>query len=506
MTSLRTVLLAAALLGLPAPRPATAANLGFSEQIAVETFASMREVERFQLKVAEKFYLQDEFAIAADEYEKFLTLYESSPGAPYAQLMWSHCQRQLRHVNTAIRDGFRSVIDYWPDSPEAIVATYLIADSYRSIGEVEKAESGYLETISDFPRHHVALRSKLALLDLAKAANDPDKILATLVELTFETERTDESREHCTNASLELAKRYLYAPDLARADEALATSIPDEDPRLLQLQALATDPIRHLRENERPKESDRLATYFIAALDQRIPADLSADEARAAARDLLFRIASLQSAAGRADDVLATYLRATKLLGEDDDILARMAEWHKALGRRDEARRIYLRFDDQVAGRRNIAGMFREESRWDDAIATYQDLIALDSARTSEYHWAIAECHEASERFRDAITSYRLTDSLPASYFRMASCHRRLSEFTEALSLYNQIKSAGDSIPEANLQIAFTWEEAAHRENAIKAFQLTCKSHPKSPQASQAHAHLQDAYKITITLGGATDD
>ena len=74
----------------PAVEP-TAAKLSWLEQIEVETFAELREVERFQLKAAEAFYTKREFAAAAAEYEKFITLYERSPGAPYAQLMWSHC-------------------------------------------------------------------------------------------------------------------------------------------------------------------------------------------------------------------------------------------------------------------------------------------------------------------------------------------------------------------------------------------------------------------------------
>jgi len=43
------------------------AQLGYLEQIPVETFAKMREVERFQLKVAEKFYIKGEYKIAARE-------------------------------------------------------------------------------------------------------------------------------------------------------------------------------------------------------------------------------------------------------------------------------------------------------------------------------------------------------------------------------------------------------------------------------------------------------
>ena len=40
--------------------------------------------------------------------------------------MWSHCQFELRKVNTAIREGFQSVIDYWPESREAVFASYLV--------------------------------------------------------------------------------------------------------------------------------------------------------------------------------------------------------------------------------------------------------------------------------------------------------------------------------------------------------------------------------------------
>jgi len=33
-----------------------------------------------------------------------------------------------------------------------------------------------------------------------------------------------------------------------------------------------------------------------------------------------------------------------------------------------------------------------------------------------------------------------------------------------------------------------------------------CKRFPKNQYASQAHAHLQTKYKITVTLGGAKDE
>ena len=146
--------------GLPA------ASLSYLEQIPVDTFAKMREVERFQLKVAEKFYLKGEYKAAASEYEKFITLYERSAAAPHAQLMWSHCLVKQRRVYTAIKDGFRSVIDYWPDSHEATLAAYLIGQSYKTAGEINNAEKAYRRAVATHPKHYTSVLAKQDLADI----------------------------------------------------------------------------------------------------------------------------------------------------------------------------------------------------------------------------------------------------------------------------------------------------------------------------------------------------
>ncbi len=87
------------------------------DQLPLDRWAKLREAERYQLQVAEKYFREQNWKIALAEYEKFLSLYEKSDGAPYAQLKWSQCQVQLRKLNTAIKDGFQSVVDYWPESP-----------------------------------------------------------------------------------------------------------------------------------------------------------------------------------------------------------------------------------------------------------------------------------------------------------------------------------------------------------------------------------------------------
>jgi len=62
------------------------------------------------------------------------------------------------------------------------------------------------------------------------------------------------------------------------------------------------------------------------------------------------------------------------------------------------------------------------------------------------------------------------------------------------------------SAPWAFLQMAYTKEEAGQQDPAIQAFQTVCKKFPKDAHAGIAHAHLQQKYKISVTLGGAAEE
>lgn len=479
------------------------AQLSSLEQIDVETMAGLREVERYQLKIAEKHYLKGENKIALDEYEKFLTLYETSAAAPYAQLMWSHCQVKLKKLNTAIREGFQSVIDYWPESREAVLASYLIADTYQAMGEVEKAEPAYLQTINDHPDEQLAVLARVRLLEIARTSGNATRRLALLQDLAFKVKRTEAANEFAVNASRELASIFLNEGKLPEARDALATTYKDEV-LIAELHNLAMDPLQRLFEKEETKETgEALAKTLIQLHENAIPVDLTADGARDLAAACLDRIATVYSRSQRSKEILATYQRMLKLLGESDEILGRIAGWYRGHEQRDKAREIYRSFENKVAGVGEIAGMFREESRWKEAIDTFRELIELNPPGTPDYLMAIAECHESANELKAAIQAYRQVDRYPDTYFRMASCHRRLKEYNEALTLYRQCKTHKDAAPEAFLQIGFTYEEAGQKEDAIKSFQLTCKSYPQSGQASRAHSHLQSEYNISVTLGGA---
>ena len=137
----RCLLMVLACSGFLVSLGSTAFAQGKIDELALDRWKLLRETERHQLNVAEKYYREHQYKIALGEYEKFVTLYEKSEGTSFAQLKWAICQIHLKKLNTAISDGFQTVIDYWPDSPEAPNATFYIGRCQKEMGEVRRRRS-----------------------------------------------------------------------------------------------------------------------------------------------------------------------------------------------------------------------------------------------------------------------------------------------------------------------------------------------------------------------------
>ena len=132
--------------------------------------------------------------------------------------------------------------------------------------------------------------------------------------------------------------------------------------------------------------------------------------------------------------------------------------------------------------------------------------MKVTPAQFGTWYRQIGHCYEASKRAPLAIQAFRQSDQFPSVYFDIARCHRKLKQWKEALVIYHQARTDKGVAPEATIQIGYTYESSGGKESAIKWFQQTCKLYPKNSQASKAHAHLQRVYKISVTLGGATDE
>jgi tetratricopeptide (TPR) repeat protein len=511
------------------------------DELSLDRWAKLREVERYQLKIAEKYYLEMNFKVAAAEYEKFLTLYESSEGAPYSQLKWSLCKIQLRQQNTAIKEGYQSVIDYWPDSPEAIAAAYFIGQAYKDIGEVKKAKKAYQEVIDDHALHLAAVYAAVDMVDLTTVDDDVKTRVRLLSYLTFDTKRTRESTNLCVTASQQLATHSFEAGSFDDGVKALQTTYPD-DQIVTQAVNFARGAVsRLIAKKETVANGQQLADRGVAWIKQQIPTDRTTPEAKQAALNHWYAMADLQAASGRDDLVADVYEQIAKTFGSNDATLQRLGDWYKSVSKHDEARQQYAKMEDRIEGQnqsaisfrqqqnyvaaveayqRNVAADPENQSRWsgeignawrearkyDEAVAVYLELLKSDAENAERWLWLIATSYREGGKYKEAIGYYRQCNNFPSNYQEMANCHRALKEYKEAIIMYNQvIGGAPKSGAWAMLQIGHTHEQAGNKESAIKSFQAVCKNYPQDRYASQAHAHLQTKYKITVTLGGGTD-
>jgi tetratricopeptide (TPR) repeat protein len=532
---------------------ASSANAAALDEMSLERWAKLREVERYQLKIAEEHFRKQEWKTALSEYEKFLTLYEESEGAPYSLLKWSLCQLHLRNQHTAISEGFQSVIDYWPESPEAISASYFIGQTLKNIGEPQRAKKAYAEVLKKHSKHLVAVYAMHDLVEISEIEMDLDTRVMLWKKLAFECERTKESQNFCTRAAQQLASYYFHEAAFPDGLAALETTYKGNDlpPQVYNYAQSAANNLKNSEETK-PK-AEKLADQAIAWLKAQQPADLTTEEAKTQARQRWYEVIGLCATLGRDAEVIKLYGEVETKFGKSDDTLGRFASWYRNkpavddAGRAqnfEKARLIYNRFENQVEGRALIADSFHQEQKFDQAVTAYQQTLALDPQNpvrwkpqiavnyrhagkpdpaiavyrelivddgTSPGRWQmeIARTLRDSGRYDDAIKQYNACDDFPQNYVEMADCYERLKKWQEAIRTYAQIVSAQEGqsrAPWATLRIGYAYEKAGNKEAAIKAFQQVCKNYPKDGHASQAHAHLQTDYGISVTFGGGKDE
>jgi len=471
---------------------------------STQLVAKLREAERYQFNIAEKYYREGNWKVALAEYEKFMGLYEKSEGAPYVQLKWSLCQVKLRKLNTAIKDGFQSVIDYWPESTEAAAAAYMIGDTYKDLGELKKAKAAYANVITKYPDQLVAVMSKSDLGEIAKTEGDAPKRISILKELTFNTQRKGHAKRHCDEASHALAEILLYSGSFPEAKDALATTHKDYQ-LCNHVVHFSRGAVSHLVQKPETKaQGEKMADQIVAFLRETAPTELAEEAKKNFAIQNWFWIAEIQNHAGRPDKVDETYDQMLKVFGNEDRVFEAQGNWMRHRNRRDDARGIYSRMMNQIRGQQLVAETYREEKKFDEAMNIYRDLATKNAEKASDWLAEVGHTLRQAGKLKDAINTYRSIDKFPSNLVWMAECHRDLKEHKESAALWGQVMADPGWASRALLEIAYCYERQDQKENAIKTFQSVCRKFPKSGEASHAHAHLNNHYKITFTTGGDT--
>ncbi|MFM9965063.1 MAG: tetratricopeptide repeat protein [Planctomycetaceae bacterium] len=529
-------------LGFLAAFDSTAFAQNKIDEMSLDRWKLLREAERHQMNVAEKYYRERQFKIALGEYEKFVVLYEKSEGTSFAQLKWAICQIHLKKINTAISEGFQTVIDYWPDSPEASIAAFYIGHCYKQTGEIKKAKKAYLQAVSKYESSLAAVYSLTDLLDVADLEADVEGKVATWRKLVYDIKRTPgEGNNLCVQASVQLATHYFSTGNAAEGVAALDTSYKGNS-RPYHVWYYCRTPIGQLTADAKTKEKgEKVADGCVVAIRERIPTDLSKPEDKTNAREWSYYAADVLAHSRREDKVVEAYQAMLRLYGQEDATLQRFADWYKSIQKYDEARKLYGQFTNRIEGlnqtaysyrqqqkcdnavthykqaagldsqnipkwNEQIAQAFREAGRWKEAIEAYTENLKIDVANTEKWLWAIAIAQRDGGMYKEAIGTFRQCTNFPENTKQMAWCHRHLKEWNEAIILYGQVTSSAPDAPWALYQIAVVREASGDNEAAIRAYQTVCKKFPKDGHAAQAHAHLQTKYKINVTLGGAAEE
>lgn len=510
------------------------------DKMDLDRWGKLREVERYQMQVAERYYQQGNWEVALAEYEKYLTLYEQSEGASYAQLKWGLCQVRLRKSNTAIKDGFQSVIDYWPDSPDATLAAYHIGHTYKEMGQLDKAKKAYEGLLKDHGEHAVAVHALVDLVNVAEIEKDLDAQAGYWKRLTFDVRRDAETGRLCQQAARQYADWCFNQGAVEQGAAALATTYSEAE-LLTEVAAHAGPALsRMAADAETRLKAQRMAAEGAGWLRKHLPREVSTPEQKGLLSKGLLAVADVHAAAGQDAKVAEVYDEIVRRLGASDEILGRLAAWHASREKFDEAYEVYRRFEKKPEGLARIASSYRKRKlpaaaintygelagldaenqvRWTaeiaathrgarqfaEAIGVYRELIENDPTNTPQWLWSIGTTHRDAQQWQEAIGVLRQCTNFPKNLQVMAECQRRLKKYREALVLYNQIGADESYAPWAAYQIAATWEESGEQEEAIKAFQQVCRRFPKSSQASAAHTRLQTVYNISVTLGGALD-
>lgn len=477
------------------------------EEMTTERWAKLRETERYQLNIAEKYFRESNWKVAAGEYEKFITLYERSEGAPYAQLKWSLCQTHVKKLNTAIKDGFQTVIDYWPESPEAVAAAYLIGKTYKEMGDLGPAKTAYQNVLTKHADEVVAILTRLDLADIARIEQDRPKRISVLKDLVFNAPRAGDAGRLVLEASRTLAVLVFEDGAFVDGKNALATSF--QEPQLAgQLATYLRDPLSRTYASAETKDrAVKTADAAIGYFNELRPKTTTADAERARDKQLVYYVADMNSLTGRNDEAIKLYEQLLKTYKNDDDVLESYAGWLRSINRRDEARTVYGRMKDPIQAQKKIAESYADDRRYLDAAATYESLVTADPDNAAKYRPRMADLYRLGGKYKEAIDVYQVCDNSADCLMGMASCYRALKQYREAISMYAQVVGGYEaSAPAALLQIGYTQEMSGQKETAIATFQQVCKRYPRSGNAAEAHQHLNNKYNITFTLGGAKDE
>ncbi len=469
-----------------------------------ERYGELREAERYQMDVAEKLYREGKYKDALGEYEKFITLYVESLGAPYAQYMIAACKYNLKKVNSAVKE-YKAVLTYFPDAPEAPLSAYAIGNCYRNNGEPEEAVQQYLEVVKTWPEHPIAGDALwfASEIQIERGLNEK------AIEIRRRLVETYPKSGYFNTAVDWLVEYYLYEQDNIPAARAIC-SLRREP--LNTEQHLAERLYNHgyyLYNRYNKRTSGAQAMDKAVELYQGIMKQFADDaEAVKQARTM---IAVCYRYSGRNAEARQGYEALLKDLPQDDGIRKGYASFLEESDQWDEARLQFLKLKDKEEGAWQMAQSYHRQRKISAAEEAYLRVVKDFPKRAQLALYTLGGMHHGITRnYEKAINAYRQSEYRPPEYlFRIGECFVAWEKYGEAIRTYTEIVGFFENhAPEAMWRIASCYEARGGEgdtESAIATLRKICDRFPKSRQASYAHQRLETHYKITYTGGGVAE-
>lgn len=465
-------------------------------RLDTQRYGELREAERYQMDVAEAQLKQRKWDAALAEFEKFITLYQSSVGAPYAQYQIAYCQEQRDFINQAILE-YKALIAYFPKSPEAPLSAVAIGRCLAKTGETEQAAQQYLAVVESYPKDPAAGDALWEASEIQLDHELYDKALAARQRLV--TNYPESSR---FGAAVNwLIDHHLFEANNLEAARTASnlTREPLQTERYLAGQLFSRG--YHL---SRRNDDDAVKWLDLAIEVYDGIASQFADDAEQVlyARGM---IARCHQQAGRQSEATAAYEQLLEAYPEADKWRGTYASYLENLDQWNEARLQYLRYDDKDHGAYEVAASYHRQCEVPDAEAAYMRVVANDPQRTQVALYQIGRLHQdVSKDYEKAINAYRQSEySAPAHLFRIAECFSAMGKHDMAVKTLQEIIGFfPDHAPDAMWRMGHCYENADDADSAIKTFKRLCDSHPDSRQSSWAHQRLETQYNIPYTGGG----
>lgn len=455
--------------------------------------------ERTDFTYGERLYKEGLFDLAVIQFKNFVEYYPNSPKASEAQFLLAECTFSLGRHREAQKEYLRLIIHY-PISSLIDRAQFRIGECYEKMGKGGEAVESYYRVYSFHPESQLVEESLYRSGRLSMEMGDLVKAESTL-RLLIEHVKTGEYR---SKASFLLSQVYIRKEEYERAIKSLES------------------PLLHpIRETDRGE-----ATFLMGRIYEMLGRWKDSEEEYRKLETLsvnqnlkqktLFRLGHIFKMEGKNPEAVDAFQQVLSL-GEDEDlrtralfsvgvIKTRLGDFQGGFEAFEASENKSARSEDRLSAQFEKTRCLEALSKIPQAINEYEAILRDPSPIDSIWKktlLSLASLFVQLEDFQQAIECYsRYLTSFPKD--RMACIVllqlgkiyiRHLDLLDEGLEILRRIRNdfpMSASVPESRFVYAEGLEEAGRLEEAIRIYRMIITQYPGSQLTEKARERLEE--------------